>query len=414
LSRRVERKLPGDSNRRQPVHTVYGGAHLFRADTAPRLGEAALKALEANASDARAFAAAFQIDPRIATAVFERVRSKLKLEPVEDFRIDFEDGYGLRPDAEEDATATAAAGEVARGMKAGSLPPFIGIRIKQFSGDLLQRGSRTLDLFLDALLRAAKKLPANFVVTLPKVVRAEQVKELATRLAAIERRHKLARGALQLEIMVETPQAIVDADGRCPLRSFVAASGGRCVAAHFGVYDYTASLNVTAAEQRMGHPACDHARSVMQVALAGSGVWLSDGATNIIPVGSGVLPAWRQHFTDVRHSLSQAFYQGWDLHPAQLPSRYAAVYSFFLAGLAQATERLSAFIANATKATLVGEMFDDAATGQALLNSFLRGLSCGALTEQEARATGLTLDEIAGRSFLKILTQRRAGVHPQA
>jgi len=400
---------PGDSGARQPVHTVYGGAHLFRADSALKLGQAALQALTTYALGARAFGSAFQLDAKLAATVYDRVRAKLGREPVEDFRLDFEDGYGSRPDAEEDATARSAADEVAQGMKAGSLPPFLGIRIKPFSHDLHRRGARTLDLFLDELLkRSGRKLPANFVVTLPKVVRAEQVKELVARLAAVERRHRLGRGALKLEIMVEMPQAILGADGRCPLRDFVAAGAGRCVAAHFGVYDYTAALTVTAAEQRMGHPACDHARAVMQVALAGTGVWLSDGATNVIPVGAGVVAAWRRHFADVRHSLAQAFYQGWDLHPAHLPSRFAAVYSFFLSGLEQATTRLKAFIENATRATLVGDVFDDAATGQGLLNYFLRGLSCGAITEQETLATGLTLEELRGRSFLKILAQRRA------
>ena len=36
---------PGETGHRQPVHTVYGGAHLFRADTAKRLGQVAERAL---------------------------------------------------------------------------------------------------------------------------------------------------------------------------------------------------------------------------------------------------------------------------------------------------------------------------------------------------------------------------------
>ena len=394
---------------RQPVHTVYGGAHLFKADTAPRIGQLALAALERHAPGWPALAEAFQLDEGVATRVYARVRDKLQREAVEDFRIDFEDGFGNRPDAEEDATARQAARAVADGLAAGTLPPFIGIRIKQFSRELYQRAARTLDLFLNSLLPdTGRKLPPNFVVTLPKVVSPEQVTELVKRLTTIERRHRLRPGTIKLEIMVETPQSILDATGRCPLRAFVAAAKGRCVAAHFGVYDYTASLDVSAAEQRMGHPVCDHARGVMQVALAGTGVWLSDGATTVMPVGDGVVAAWRLHYADVRHSLSQAFYQGWDLHPAQLPSRYTAVYAFFLEGLAGATARLKAFVENATKATLVGDVFDDAATGQGLLNYFLRGLSCGALTEPEILATGLTLDEIKSRSFLRILEGRRA------
>jgi hypothetical protein len=149
----------------------------------------------------------------------------------------------------------------------------------------------------------------------------------------------------------------------------------------------------------------------MQVALAGTGIWLSDGATNVMPIGSRevVHRAWRLHASHIRHSLVGGFYQGWDLHPAQLPSRYAAVYAFFLEGLDAASERLKNFIDKAAQATLVGDVFDDAATGQGLLNYFLRAMNCGAITEHEAVAmSGLTLSELQTRSFMQILTRRRA------
>src|SRR5439155_2827868 len=155
---------------------------------------------------------------------------------------------------------------------------------------------------------------------------------------------------------------------------------------------------------------CDFARHVMQVALAGTGLWLSDGATNIMPVGSreAVHRAWRLHAEHGRHSLVTGFYQGWDLHPAQLVSRYAAVYAFFLEGLDAASDRLRNFVRKAAQATLVGEVFDDAATGQGLLNYFLRATNCGAITESEAvEMSGLTVDELRGRSFVKILANRR-------
>jgi hypothetical protein len=88
-------------------------------------------------------------------------------------------------------------------------------------------------------------------------------------------------------------------------------------------------------------------------------------------------------------------------------TRYAAVYSFFLEGLDQASLRLRSFVEKAAQATLVGDVFDDAATGQGLLNYFLRGTGCGAITLAEAKSTGLTLDELQSRSFLKILQGRR-------
>ncbi len=421
---------PGQSTARQPVHTVYGGAHLFRADSAQKLGQLALRSLERYGPDAEAFANAIGMEhsSELAETVYDRVVAKLRREPVEDFRIDFEDGYGNRPDEEEDACAVSAAHQVARGAEFGILPPFLGIRIKTFSRELARRGARTLDLFLTALLeKTGGEMPAGFVITLPKVTVPQQVAGLVDLLQAFEEKAGLAPGSLKLELMVETPQSLFDPQGRLALPALVAAARGRCTGAHFGVYDYTASLEITAEQQTMDHAACDAARGLMQIALAGTGVFLSDGATNILPVAPHratadaaltreqekenarrVHGAWCLHFEHVLHSLENAFFQGWDLHPAQLPTRYAALYSFFLEGREAATERLSNFVRQAAQATLVGDVFDDAATGQGLLNYFLRGLSCGALTEDEVLATGLTLEELRGRSFLRILETRRA------
>ena len=129
---------PGDRPQRQPVHTVYGGGHLFTADTAPRMGAIARAALDEYAPTPAVLAKVVQLgaDPR---AVYARIREKLRREPVEDFRIDFEDGYGSRPDAEEDGHAQAAAREVAAGLRAGTLPAFIGIRVKPLTEELNRR-----------------------------------------------------------------------------------------------------------------------------------------------------------------------------------------------------------------------------------------------------------------------------------
>ena len=419
-------RYPGESSRRQPVHVVYGGAHLFKADTARKLGEVALRSLREYAPDPAALANALGADwePAFAENLYARVVAKLEREPVEDFRLDFEDGYGNRPDEEEDTHAVASAGEVAAGLAAGTLPPFIGIRIKPFNEDLRARSMRTLDLFVSALVaKTGGRLPENFVVTIPKVQIAAHVTAAAQTCALLEPEIGLSPGAVRLELMVETPQAIIDASGRCPLLGFIEAAQGRCSSLHFGVYDYTASFGITAAYQAMGHPACDFARTVMVAALAGTGVQISDGATNILPVAvypggnlsetqtqanrDAVHGAWRLAFEDTLHSLRSGIYEGWDLHPAQLVARYAAVYSFFLAGLPPASGRLQAFVKKAALASLFGDVFDDAATGQGLLNFFLRGIACGAITEAEALATGLTLEEIRSRSFLKILLGRR-------
>jgi len=408
------RAHPGESERRQPVHTVYGGAHLFKADSAPKIGAVALRALEQHASGVASFASAIGWSPEhpLVPRIQQRVEAKLKAEPVEDFRIDVEDGYGNRPDGEEDGHALAAAREVADGLEAGTLPPYIGIRIKPLNEELRARSIRTLENFLLELTRrTGRVLPPNFVVTLPKITIAPQVTFFVGELERLERKFRLKSGSLRFELMAETPQIIIGKGGTCLLPALVAAGKGRVSAAHFGTYDYTAGLGITASHQRMRHPACDFAKHVMQVSLAGSGVWLSDGSTAVLPVGGhdAVHAAWRLHYDDVMHSLAGGFYQGWDLHPAQLVTRYAAVFAFFLSGIDAAGARLKNFVQKAAQATLVGSDFDDAATGQGLLNYFLRGINCGAVSEDETlQMTGLTLEELRGRSFVKILRNRTA------
>jgi citrate lyase beta subunit len=421
VATRIAADLPGEGPERQPVHTVYGGAHLFSANTASRLGELASAGLDRWFRGPEDLGRLLDLPGDLIEPVHGLVRDKLSREPVEDFRLDFEDGYGHRPDDEEDGHARSAALQVAEGIDAGSLPPFIGIRIKSLSGELHRRALRTLDIFLTTLAESSGRLPAGFVVTLPKVQDTEQVKVLDEALAELEKALELGR--IPIELMVETPQTVIDADGATGVRRFVEAANGRVRGAHFGTYDYTASINITAAYQTMTHPACDYARHALQVSLAGSGVWLSDGATNVMPVPlhrgdhlstqqreenrRTVHEAMRLHYDHIRHSLSHAYYQGWDLHPGQLATRYAAVFAFFLEGLDRAGERLSNFVESAAKATLVGEVFDDAATGQGLLNYFLRAINCGAITEDEAtRRSGLTLDELRTRSFRMILESR--------
>jgi hypothetical protein len=456
-----QRRYPGATGNRQPVHTVYGGAHLFRADTGRRLGQTALRSLDEFAPDFSVFAKAISLpgadrlpdlpeaaatfartierddeaarkeNPSawFACTLYRRVREKLQREPVEDFRIDFEDGYGKRPDDEEDGHAASVASEVAAGLNSGELPPFLGMRIKPFTEELRERSIRTLDIFLTELVsKTGGKLPGRFFITLPKVTLPEEVAALADICSRLESALGLEESSLRIELMIETTQAIFNERGEVNLLPLVTAGRERCVAAHFGTYDYTAGRSITAAYQHMTHLACDFAREVMQVALAGTGIWLCDGATNILPVpshraakgGTPLTPrqvtenraavhhAWKQHFDHIRHSLVNGYYQGWDLHPAQLVTRYAAVYSFFLEGLDAASGRLRNFIEKAAQATLVGEVFDDAATGQGLLNYFLRAINCGAISVEEAQSrTGLTLADLRTASFVKILESRK-------
>src|SRR5205807_437546 len=278
------RHYPGESNRRQAVHTVYGGAHLFKAESAQKLGAVALRSLEEYAPDAQTLAGVVGISAT--EKIYARIIEKLRREAVEDFRLDFEDGYGNRPDDEEDGHAASVAGEVARGLAAGTLPPFVGIRIKPLNEDLRARSIRTLDIFMTSLLReTAGKLPDGFVITVPKIQLPEQMTAAIRFFEILERKNNLEALTLKIEPMIETPQAIIDREGRLGLHSLVDAAEGRCRSIHFGVYDYTASCGITAAYQAMRHPACDFARQVMLVSMAGTGIHLSDGATNILPVG---------------------------------------------------------------------------------------------------------------------------------
>jgi citrate lyase beta subunit len=454
------RRYPGPSAERQPVHVVYGGAHLFRSGTAKRFGDLALKSLEEYAPDFVAFAKAMALpgaaslpdSPEAAAAIaksveadpsaaqrenrpawfahtiYRRVREKLKQEPVEDFRIDFEDGYGNRQDDEEDGHAVATADEVSVGMYADELPPFIGIRIKPLTEELRARSIRTLDIFLTELaLKARGELPKHFCVTLPKVSLPDEVAALADLCSRLEPMLDFEPGALRIELMIETPQAIFNERGDANLLPLVNAARGRCVAVHFGPYDYTASLHIAATYQPIVHFASDFARGAMQVTLAGTGVRVADGPTNIMPIPphrnakdgpplsarqleenrAAVHHAWKIHYDNIRRSMANGYYQGWDLHPAQLPPRYTAVYSFFLESLDQSAERLRNFIEKAAQATRVGQVFDDAAMAQGLLNYFAQAMNCGALKPAEVETlTGLSLVELRAGSFLKILAGR--------
>lgn len=448
-----QKLYPGDRPDRQPVHTVYGGANLFKYNSAEQLGIRALENFKAYAPDFVSFgkifglAGADQLEEtgyekirgeyealspsqrkehpaRLSYEVYHKVMNKLQKEAIEDFRIDFEDGYGNRSDEEEDQTAIEAAAEVARGIQENSLPPFIGIRIKPFTEEMKDRGLRTLDIFVSTLVKQSDgKLPENFVVMLPKVTIPEQPQTLAAFFDILESKLKLKKGVLKMEMMVETTQSIMAVDGTNPLRRFVNAADGRCIAMHFGTYDYTASAGITAKYQEMDHPVCDFAHHVTKVALAHTGIWLSDGATNTMPIGphrgADITPeqmeenrrvvhhAWKKGYDHIRHSLWNGFYQGWDLNPAQLPMRYAAVFAFFLESYDDAVERLKTFVEKAARASLIGDVFDDAATGQGLLNYFLRALNSGAITEEEVLRTGLTMQEIRYRSFKKILEGRK-------
>ncbi|MFY1699952.1 MULTISPECIES: DUF6986 family protein [unclassified Solwaraspora] len=360
----LRQRYPGQTPQRQPVHTVYVPADRVTADLVPTWGAAALATLDAH-------------PPAPYPAELDhRVRAKLAREPVEDLRIDVEDGYGGRDDATEDADLRAAAHALTTARATGTAPPWVGVRIKSLEAATRRRAVRSLDLFLDA----CGGPPAGFVVTLPKVSHPGQVAAMVGVCERLEQVYGLARDTLRFEIQIETPAAVLGADGRATVATLIGESAGRCTGLHFGTYDYGTGCGVAADYLSMDHPSSDHAKAVMQVAAAGTGVRLSDGSTNILPVGdtTAVHAAWRQHANLVRRSLERGFYQGWDLHPGQLPTRFAATYAFYRDGRASTVARLGAYLDRRA-----GGILDEPATARALAGFLLRGLDCGAVDTAE-------------------------------
>jgi citrate lyase beta subunit len=242
------------------------------------------------------------------------------------------------------------------------------------------------------------------------------VELLVHALASVEGQCGWPQGSVALELMVETPQALIAPDGIVGLPRLLAAAGARCRSLHLGPFDLSASLGITGTRQTLAHPALDLARRLLVLATAGTSVSVSDGPTTILPVAPHrgenlsrdeqtenrrvVHAGWRRTGEDVKRALEDGISQGWDLHPAQLPARFGALFAYFAAELEPAGARLRAFLDRAAQATRLGSMFDDAATAQVLLNTFRRALSCAAVTPAEVEhATGLSLEKLAQMRF---------------
>lgn len=386
-------RYPGDDGRRQPIHTVYIPGNRYTATMPAEWGSAALTtAKDAGGLDAVAslVGASTGIDCEPDTLA-TLVENKLTAEPIEDLRIDFEDGYGTFDDATEDADVAQAIAALRTALDAGTSTPFVGTRFKCFEAGTRARGLRTLDMFVSGLV-ASGGLPDGLTLTLPKVTSVAQVEAMVAVASALEAANGLPAGRIRFEVQVETPQAILGADGSAPVAQFIHAGQGRVSSLHYGTYDYSASLGIAAAYQSMEHPAADHAKNVMQLAVAGTGVHMSDGSTNILPVGDpeNVAMAWKLHARLVRRHLERGIYQGWDMHPAQLVTRYLATYAFYRGAFAPAANRLRNYVHR-----LDSTVMDEPATARALANVIHRGRVCGALTVDEIEtATDLSMSTV--------------------
>jgi hypothetical protein len=389
----------GERPGRQPVHTCYVPVDAVVPGLAQRWGQEALAALDEHGLPD------LGLDPAVVEQVLPRVRAKLAAEPVEDLRVDAEDGYRGGPDAEDDDVRAAAAA-LADDVLTGVAPPWFGIRAKSLELGTRHRGVRSLDLFLGALAEhPVPKTPASapqpgpessrVVVTLPKVTDVEQVSAFLPVLDALEQGYGVL---LDLELQIETPQAVIGPDGAVTAARLVHAAGERLTGLHYGTYDYSAALGIAAAHQASNHPAADFAKQAVQVAVAGTRARAVDGSTNVLPVGGQeqVHDAWRLHAGLVRRALVRGFYQGWDLHPAQLVTRYTATYAFFRAAAPAAVARLAAYLDRTDAGVL-----DEPATARALASVLVRGLDCGALDADEIAGGGgpdrPTLAKLSGR-----------------
>lgn len=362
-----------------PVHTVYIPAPRFVSGVVRAWGDGGLQAVAEHPAQWSAVLAEL---PDPSGHLHLLTMAKLAREPIEDLRIDFEDGF--RPhrgtpadDTEEDAQALRAAGVVAGTV----MPRSWGLRIRSLAGATRHRGLRTLDLFLGELLRLGP-LPDGFVVTLPKVTSLVQIEVFCDVLGTLEAHHFLPSGSLEFEIQVETPQTVLGSDGRVPVAAMIHAAGGRVSGLHFGTYDYTASLGIFAAHQNLRHPVADFAKGLMMLAAAETGVRVSDGSDNEVPVGDAetVGRRWATHAQGVGRALRSGIPQGWDLHPAQLPTRFAATFSFFRAGWVEAAVRLGEYHRRQPGS---GGVLDEPATAFALARHLAGALACGAVSAPE-------------------------------
>jgi citrate lyase beta subunit len=362
----LRRRYPSEPYARQPVHTLSVPADLFGPGVLREYGRLVRRTVAEHGP--------LPFEPEI----IARVLNKLDREPVEDLRIDFADGYGVRDDAEEDAAARSTA----NALRSSDCPPFVGLRCKSLAGPTRRRAVRTLDVFLDAL----GPPPPGFVITLPKVSTAEQVEAMIILCGQLEFAHGLPEGSLRFEVQVETPAAILGADGVATVALLIRAAAGRCVGLHYGAREYSVGVGIAAGFASLDHPAADHARAVLQVAAAGTGIRLSDGSSQVVPAGdtAAVQTAWLVHARLVRRSLERGFYQGWDLHPALLPTRFGATYAFFRQAAPAAADQLGRHLSRPRTA--------EPATTRALAGFLLRGLDCGALDESSLEFDRSTLE----------------------
>ena len=339
-------------------HVFYGGADRFSRDLPTKLGSIAIKSIERYSGNFADFARAmwlpgadslpesedrvqgleFKIadNPQnarkknpiawLAWEIHRRVLEKLQNEPIEDYRIDFEDGYGFRADDEEDTHCVWAANELValKNSESSSRTPRIGFRVKSFQPETRARAFRSLEMFLNTLAES-DEFPDDLVVTLPKVTSPVETEVLDSYLTQFESENGLAANSIRAEFLIETPEIIGE------IGEAAKNLNGRLDSVHFGAYDYTSAFEIASTHQHLRHEACNHARNEMLLALAPLGIEVVDSVTVEMPIPLhrgddlsiseitenkiAVRSAWRKHYSNVTNSMINGFYRSWDLHP---------------------------------------------------------------------------------------------------
>lgn len=417
-----------------PVHTVYGGAQLFHRNTLKKIGEKGIALIKNYFSEppyctVLSGESDVPLNSEIRQQVIDQTINKLTVNPVEDYRIDFEDGYGLRDSAKEDEDAERCAIELSElFQKSDNSSAFqTGIRIKSFSLPTLQRSIRTFDIFLSTFFQNCDIQNVPFLsVCLPKVTDLKEVELLLSLLTDYAKSHNLNTGFLRAEIMLETPEFYLKSNGFAALREMVDSFSGSFNALHLGLYDFTSSLGVQSADQKYNHPYLDFLRFQTIMQFSKSTIRLVDGATMEMPVEKYkksefaelseeecnankimIINAANAHTENIYHSMKMGFDSSWDLHPGQVAIRYLTLFTNYKKSFSAMRERFINFVENAARATVLNGQFDDAATGQGMLNYFIKGYRLGALSADDIRKTGFDIETLVKKSFAELISEQK-------
>ncbi|MGJ7540838.1 DUF6986 family protein [Brevibacterium luteolum] len=378
----------------QALHTVYVPGDSVSPDLLTTWSHEAAGMLDAFDHVLRTKVTSIETLSVESNDLFRRVSARLREKPIDDLRVDFEDGYGQRSDeTEDDDVRRAATATAEMAAQAAHRCPSFGIRPKSVDSPQPERGARTLLLWVETLLDCG--YPADTILfTAPKITSPTHVDIWRDLSAHIEDSFELNEGTVRFELQIETPQSVLAADGCNAMIELVKRSGGRCVALHYGTYDYSASLGIFPEFQSSDHPVGLFAKESMRLAAALYGIWVSDGSSNLIPTSADPdanARAISRHVDLILDALGRGIVQGWDLHPTQLPTRYLANFAFYRTYFGSSAQRLSEYFSRSSGSGVL----DEPATARAMAGLITRGWEVGALSSEEIQqATSLTPPEL--------------------